>query len=246
MNSKYFVLFASIFLVFLASNTFAAVTVSDVNISCSPSAIPDANCYTNSDINISWKVIDTNEEAARDWNYQICYVVNLGQANCLTHSSVADGNLQSICGADEFRKDHNFSVGRNCSYNINIGGLTNQNAGEYDYNINIAGYIGTEINGSGSNNINAGVILRLSQKVIQDTGVAGAKTIEDLASFVPLFLVLFIVVIVIGLFVGHQQGLFSIEDNVELVIGLIFGIVVAIVVLLLILFLASGLFASVA
>lgn len=114
----------------------STMTVTDVNYRCSPTNQIQGNaCYSTSTFTIDFKVTDDNSATTlqSDWNYQICYDLGAGSADCWAGDSVMiDGNLMTICNSDVLGNDNNFQLGRNCSTTFTTTALSN---GTWDFNI---------------------------------------------------------------------------------------------------------------
>lgn len=246
-------IFAIFLFLFLASNAFATVTISDQNLSCTNTG-SDANCRADSTFTLDWKVTDTNNvtSVGVDWNYVVCYNVNTaGTPNCEAGSTnFGSGDLNVLCGDDPVGNDFNFVLGRNCQITFTIPTATafTSRFETYDLNITVWDYNVHFVNAVGSGVLTFDVEDVLANQVVEDAMRTGTETMETLSGYIPIIMIALIMFLLLGAiiaFMGYQQGTFSIQEQMPTVIFLILGIGVAIMVLIFILVLMSGVFVAV-
>lgn len=259
MQRKYFFSFLILFSLFLASNAFATVTISDINLTCATDSPSDANCYTTSDLVLTWKVTDSNNVSpdanGADWNYSICYVISNGLSSCYTvgadsNVSLSSGSLRPTCSTDILGNDLNFVLGRNCSYSWSFGD-SYKTDGHYDVNITVNDINSHRINTSGSLTTSFNLALSLGQSALDSAMISGTETMKTLTGYLPIIVIALIMFFLLTIIVAllSTQGTnssLSIQQNLPVIIFLIIGMGVAVLILIFILVLMGGIFVAVA
>lgn len=206
------ILLLLLFAIMLCSTAFATITITDINLTCSPTNPANSNCYTDSTITIRYKMTDSNVlppsgdvTSLADGNQSHWKMfVNYGTAGeCKSTGSITpvqDSNIRAsgVCSTDIYGNDNNFNLGRNCVMVINP--IKTLKSGSYCFDLNVATYTaGTAAAGKYNADKNANVTMTVDNALV-------STTTQNVLNLVPLALVAVAIVIIAGALIAIKAG----------------------------------------
>jgi len=232
-NKKWFLAITLILLFSIATPVFATITVSDLNLTCSPLNKANDSCFKDSRITVVFKVTDSNVVSASadgntfNWVLTVYRGMNGEYGKGVGGIAVlTDANLQSYCSSDRLGNDKNFNLGRNCS--TIFGPISSLVNGTNGIDLNVSTYTGATWIRSNADD-NASVEFNINNALMRSSD-------QNLLAVVPIALVAAAIVMIVGSLLIIKSG----SANIAPMLAGLVGLVVALVVIAIFLALIAG------